>query len=114
MLPLHQSYNNMILMPPQRFRRLLQQGAEEAAWVVSPGLPHISTFSEVQSPEVRDRIFEDFNSLAVVYRMPASSFGQVRACRVLNHCLARLFRSSFFAKSESMCRSFEKGTLIGD
>jgi len=114
MLPLHQSYNNMISMPPQRFRRLLQQGAEEAAWVVSPGLPHISTFSEVQSPEVRDRIFEDFNSLAVVYRMPASSFGQVRACRVLNHCLARLFRSSFFAKSESMCRSFEKGTLIGD
>lgn len=72
-------------------RRLLQQGAEEAAWVVSPGLPHISTFSEEQSPEVRDRIFEDFNSLAVVYRMPASSFGQVRAYRALNHRLQKLF-----------------------
>lgn len=59
-------------------RRLLRLGAEEAACVVSPPLPHISTFSEEQSPEVRDRIFEDFNSLAVVYRLPAASFAKVR------------------------------------
>ena len=46
--------------------------------MVNPPLPHISTFSEEQSPEVRDRIFEDFNSLAVVYRLPAASFAKVR------------------------------------
>ena len=58
--------------------------------MVSPPLPHISTFSEEQSPEVRDRIFEDFNSLAVVYRMPASSFGKVRCLQsILDHSLRK-------------------------
>ena len=59
-------------------RRLLRHGADAAAKVAGTELPSISAFSEEQSPEVRDRVFEDFNSLAVVYRMPAASFIKVR------------------------------------
>ena len=58
-------------------RRLLRHGADAAAKVAGTEIPSISAFSEEQSPEVRDRVFEDFNSLAVVYRMPASSFIKV-------------------------------------
>ena len=37
-------------------------------------LPAISHFSEEQSSEVRDRIFDEFNTLAVVLRAPSATF----------------------------------------
>ena len=39
-------------------------------------LPAISHFAEEQSAELRDRIFDEFNSLAVVLRAPAAAFVQ--------------------------------------
>jgi hypothetical protein len=37
-------------------------------------LPAISHFSEEQSSELRDRIFDEFNTLAVVLRAPSAAF----------------------------------------
>lgn len=37
-------------------------------------LPSIARFAEEQSPEQRDRIFDELNTLAVVYRQPSSAF----------------------------------------
>ena len=37
-------------------------------------LPAISHFSEEQSSELRDRIFDEFNTLAVVLRAPSATF----------------------------------------
>lgn len=56
--------------------RLLQQGPQEAKRVINPPLPPIHAFAEEQSAELRDRIFDEFNSLAVVYQQPSSSFVQ--------------------------------------
>ena len=47
---------------------------EAAKRVVNPVLPAIPAFSEEQSPELRDRIFDEFNTLAVVYRQPSAAF----------------------------------------
>lgn len=56
--------------------RLLQQNTKEAERVLGAPLPAISHFAEEQSPELRDRIFDEFNSLAVVLRAPSSTFLQ--------------------------------------
>ena len=44
--------------------------------MVGAPLPAISHFAEEQSPELRDRIFDEFNSLAVVLRAPSANFLQ--------------------------------------
>eukprot|EP00884_Botryococcus_braunii_P006125 jgi/Botrbrau1/15513/Bobra.0225s0004.1 len=58
------------------YTRLLQHSVEAAQRIISPPLPAIISFSEEQSPEMRDRIFAEFNTLSVIYRAPASSFVQ--------------------------------------
>lgn len=45
--------------------------------MVAPDAGPVAAFAEETSPEIMDRIFEEFNSLAVVYRRPASSFVKV-------------------------------------
>ena len=55
---------------------------EQAKAVISPALPAISAFSEEQSAELRDRIFDEFNTLAVVYQQPSSAFVQQAAPEV--------------------------------
>lgn len=47
---------------------------EEARRIVAAPAPAITHFAEEQSPEQRDRIFDELNSLAVVYRQPSSAF----------------------------------------
>ena len=54
--------------------RLLQHSAREAERVAGAPLPAIAHFSEEQSSELRDRIFDEFNTLAVVLRAPAATF----------------------------------------
>lgn len=49
---------------------------DEARRVIQPPLPHITTFAEEQSAEMRDLIFDNFNTLAVLFRAPPSSFLQ--------------------------------------
>lgn len=56
--------------------RLLQHSVAEARRVIATQPPPILQFAEEQSPELRDRIFDEFNSLAVVYQAPSSTFLQ--------------------------------------
>ena len=58
--------------------------------MINPPLPSISAFSEDQSAELRDRIFDEFNSLAVVYQQPSSSFvRQADPGELLDNALVR-------------------------
>lgn len=54
--------------------RLLHYNVQEARRVVAAPVPPIARFAEEQSPEQRDRIFDELNTLAVVYRQPSSAF----------------------------------------
>lgn len=56
------------------FYRLLHYNFEQAKTVLGAPLPSIARFAEEQSPEQRDRIFDELNTLAVVYRQPSSAF----------------------------------------
>lgn len=64
--------------------------------VASPA-PAIGRFAEEQSPEQRDRIFDELNTLAVVYRQPSSSFtNAVPAFKeVLYNCIPWLCHSAW-------------------
>lgn len=50
------------------YYRLLQQGVEVAEQVVNPAKQAVSVFADTQSSEIKDRIFDEFNSLSVVYQ----------------------------------------------
>ncbi|KAK9817308.1 hypothetical protein WJX72_012438 [[Myrmecia] bisecta] len=58
------------------YYRLLQRDPELAKRIIQPASAGIANFSEEQSAELRDRIFDEFNSLAVCYKAPSSSFAQ--------------------------------------
>ena len=45
--------------------------------MIAPDADPVMAFAEETSPEIMDRIFEEFNSLSVVYRRPAFSFVKV-------------------------------------
>ncbi len=59
---------------PSRCGRLLRTGVAEAAAVIAAPTPALAAFAEEQSAELRDRIFDEFNSLAVIFRAPAVTF----------------------------------------
>lgn len=54
--------------------RLLQQDVTEAARVIAPTKVPISFFSEDVKPEIYDRLFEEFNTLSVLYEKPSEAF----------------------------------------
>ena len=54
--------------------RLLQHSVKEAEQVAGSPLPAISHFSEDQSSELRDRIFDEFNTLSVILRAHSAAF----------------------------------------
>lgn len=56
------------------YYRLLQQGVETAERVINPPKQAVSVFADTQSSEIKDRIFDEFNSLAVVYQEPSYMF----------------------------------------
>lgn len=56
------------------YYRLLHYNVQEAKRIVAAPAGAIARFAEEQSPEQRDRIFDELNTLAVVYRQPSSSF----------------------------------------
>ncbi|CAM6096190.1 unnamed protein product [Calypogeia fissa] len=56
------------------YYRLLRHSVEVAESVINPQKNAVSVFSGNQSNEVKDRIFDEFNSLAVVYRQPSYMF----------------------------------------
>eukprot|EP00250_Pteridium_aquilinum_P017380 c23603_g1_i1 orf=141-2654(+) len=56
------------------YYRLLQHGVETAERVINPPKQAVSVFADVQSSEIKDRIFDEFNTLAVVYQEPSYMF----------------------------------------
>ncbi|KAH7420610.1 hypothetical protein KP509_13G014400 [Ceratopteris richardii] len=56
------------------YYRLLQHGVETAERVINPPKQAVSVFADTQSSEIKDRIFDEFNTLAVVYQQPSYMF----------------------------------------
>ncbi|KAI4376306.1 hypothetical protein MLD38_014086 [Melastoma candidum] len=56
------------------YYRLLQYNVSVAEKVVNPPKQAVSVFADTQSSEVKDRIFDEFNSLSVVYQKPSYMF----------------------------------------
>ncbi|XAR69311.1 hypothetical protein NMG60_11000850 [Bertholletia excelsa] len=56
------------------YYRLLQHNVSTAECVVNPPKQAVSVFADTQSNEIKDRIFDEFNSLSVVYQKPAYMF----------------------------------------
>jgi hypothetical protein len=50
------------------YYRLLQHDPSVAERVVNPPKQAVSVFADMQSSEIKDRIFDEFNSLSVVYQ----------------------------------------------
>ncbi|OUZ99957.1 Clathrin/coatomer adaptor [Macleaya cordata] len=56
------------------YYRLLQNNVSVAERVVNPPKQAVSVFADTQSSEIKDRIFDEFNSLSVVYQKPSYMF----------------------------------------
>ncbi|PQM34250.1 beta-adaptin-like protein A [Prunus yedoensis var. nudiflora] len=56
------------------YYRLLQYNISTAEQVVNPPKQAVSVFADTQSSEIKDRIFDEFNSLSVVYQQPSYMF----------------------------------------
>ncbi|CAM8916317.1 unnamed protein product [Rhodiola kirilowii] len=56
------------------YYRLLQYDVSMAGKVVNPPKQAVSVFADTQSSEVKDRIFDEFNSLSVIYQKPSYMF----------------------------------------
>ncbi|KAL1830597.1 hypothetical protein ACET3Z_000248 [Daucus carota] len=56
------------------YYRLLQHNVSVAEGVVNPPKQAVSVFADTQSSEIKDRIFDEFNSLSVVYKKPSYMF----------------------------------------
>ncbi|GMH39668.1 hypothetical protein BSKO_07566 [Bryopsis sp. KO-2023] len=56
------------------YYRLLRHNVHEAEKIIAPALPTVSDFAEEMTSEMKDRIFDEFNSLSIVYQAPASTF----------------------------------------
>ncbi|TVU35861.1 hypothetical protein EJB05_17768 [Eragrostis curvula] len=56
------------------YYRLLQYDPSVAERVVNPPKQAVSVFADTQSSEMKDRIFDEFNSLSVVYQKPSYMF----------------------------------------
>ncbi|CAJ1333734.1 unnamed protein product [Effrenium voratum] len=59
------------------YYRLLQVSPEEARRVICAPKEVVEEFQEEMDADLRDRVFEEFNSLSTVYKQPASKFIQV-------------------------------------
>ncbi|GAV85160.1 Adaptin_N domain-containing protein/B2-adapt-app_C domain-containing protein [Cephalotus follicularis] len=56
------------------YYRLLKHNVSTAERVVNPPKQAVSVFADTQSSEIKDRIFDEFNSLSVVYQKPSYMF----------------------------------------
>ena len=50
------------------YYRLLQYDVSLAEHAVNPPKQAVSAFADTQSSEIKDRIFDEFNSLSIVYQ----------------------------------------------
>lgn len=58
------------------YYRLLEHSPEEARRVICAPKEVVEEFQEEMDAELRDRVFDEFNTLSTVYRQPASKFIQ--------------------------------------
>ncbi|XP_031487150.1 beta-adaptin-like protein A isoform X1 [Nymphaea colorata] len=56
------------------YYRLLHHDVSVAERVVNPPKQAVSVFADTQSSEIKDRIFDEFNSLSVLYQQPSYLF----------------------------------------
>ncbi|KAJ3671027.1 hypothetical protein LUZ60_008453 [Juncus effusus] len=56
------------------YYRLLQYNVSTAEKVVNPPKQAVSVFADTQSGETKDRIFDEFNTMSVVYQKPSYMF----------------------------------------
>ncbi|GAA0156355.1 membrane traffic protein [Lithospermum erythrorhizon] len=56
------------------YYRLLQHNVTVSEQVVNPPKQAVSVFADTQSNEIKDRIFDEFNSLSVIYQKPSYMF----------------------------------------
>ncbi|KAK9826712.1 hypothetical protein WJX81_000377 [Elliptochloris bilobata] len=56
------------------YYRLLHAGMAAAAAVIAAPADALAAFAEEQSAELRNRVFDEFNSLAVIFRAPSATF----------------------------------------
>lgn len=56
------------------YYRLLQHNVSVAERVVNPPKQAVSVFADTQSSEIKDRIFDEFNTLSVLYQKPSYMF----------------------------------------
>ncbi|ERM98573.1 hypothetical protein AMTRI_Chr05g66380 [Amborella trichopoda] len=56
------------------YYRLLQYDVAVAERVVNPPKQAVSVFADTQSSEIKDRIFDEFNSFSVLYQQPSYMF----------------------------------------
>lgn len=59
------------------YYRLLQYDVSVARSVVDPPKQAVSVFADTQSSEIKDRIFDEFNSLSVIYHKVYRLFSPV-------------------------------------
>ncbi|XP_071692522.1 beta-adaptin-like protein A [Rutidosis leptorrhynchoides] len=67
---MHQDVHDRALF----YYRLLQHNVSVANSVVNPPKQAVSVFADTQSNEIKDRIFDEFNSLSVLYQKPCYMF----------------------------------------
>nr|XP_043606513.1 beta-adaptin-like protein A [Erigeron canadensis] len=67
---MHQDVHDRALF----YYRLLQHNVSVANSVVNPAKQAVSVFADTQSSEIKDRIFDEFNSLSVLYQKPCYMF----------------------------------------
>lgn len=67
---MHQDVHDRALF----YYRLLQHSVSVANSVVNPVKQAVSVFADTQSSEIKDRIFDEFNSLSVLYQKPSYMF----------------------------------------
>eukprot|EP00727_Mastigamoeba_balamuthi_P010825 m51a1_g6365 Adaptor protein complex 4 (AP-4), beta subunit (762) ;mRNA; f:113676-116347 len=56
------------------YYRLLKEDVALAERVIAPKMPSVSSFAEDEKLEVQDRLFEEFNTLAVAFEAPSETF----------------------------------------
>lgn len=69
------------------YLRLLKQDVRLAAKVINPKKGITESFPGVLSADVFDIIFDEFNTLSVVYNMPSDKFTSMMLCVMLRHVL---------------------------
>ncbi|XWS70343.1 hypothetical protein CRYUN_Cryun03dG0039900 [Craigia yunnanensis] len=67
---IHQDVHDRALF----YYRILQYNVSVAERLVNPPKQAVSVFADTQSSEIKDRIFDEFNSLSVVYQKPSYMF----------------------------------------